>query len=144
MLMVYTMNKREIETILKINGFDTSATEDQVRAVLLSARYTEDEVNVAISTLRGPSIKAFEKNSSLQNIFYADKRLHAGEISKLLGVDVEINTPISRRSSRSTVSLVQFILVWFFSVVFAVSGILFYMYINEIGLFHSTSTVFLF
>ncbi len=136
----FTMNKREIETILKINGFDQSASDDQVRAVLLSARYTQEEVSEAISALRDTKSSAKEK-LGLHRVFYSDTHLQPSEISGLLGVDISVDAPISRHSSRSTVSIVQFVLIWFFSVVFAVSGILFYMYLNQIGLFHPTSTI---
>lgn len=136
------MNKKEIETILKINGFDNSTPEDQIKTVLLSARYSADEVDAAIIMLKRSPDTGAETVSGLHKVFYADKRLRPSEISSLLGVDLDLETPISRRSRRSTLSILQFILVWFFSVFFAVSGILFYMYLNEIGLFHPSSIKF--
>lgn len=133
------MNKKQIETILKINGFNETTPDDQIRTVLLSARYSKDEVNKAIVMLKqDPNTKEVKVNG-LHKIFYSDTHLKPCEISGLLGIDIDLSAPISRRSRNNTISTLQFIAVWFFSVVIAVTGILFYMYLNQIGLFHPSA-----
>lgn len=133
------MNKKQIQSILKINGFDETTPDDKIRTVLLSARYSKDEVDTALLMLREDPCTREVSVNGLHKIFYSDTHLKPSEISGLLGVDVDLETPISRRSRNNSFSLFQFLIVWFVSVVFAVTGILFYMYINDIGLFHATA-----
>ena len=46
------LQKKDIETILKINGVSAVAPDEEIRTVLLSARYNNDEVDTAIMVLR--------------------------------------------------------------------------------------------
>lgn len=133
------INKKQIETILKINGFSETTPDDQIRTILLSARYSKNEVDAALLMLKQDPDTNEVKVNGLHKIFYSDTHLKSGEISSLLGIDIDLNTPISRRSIKNTISALQFISVWFFSVVIAVTGILFYMYLNQIGLFHPSA-----
>lgn len=133
------MNRNQIRTLLKINGFGDTASDEEVRAVLLSANYSEDEVDNALVLLRESDLATSTRTDGLHKVFFSDDQLRPSEISGLLGVEVNLENPISRRSRNNTMPLLHFILIWFISVVFAVSGILFYMYINQIGLFHPVS-----
>ena len=121
------MNKKEVETILKINGFTGETPDDQIKTVLLSARYSLEEVDAALTILKQVPNACESKVAGLHRVFYTDKKLKPEEISNLLGIDINLESPISPRSRKSAFSLLQFILVWFFSVFFAISVILFYM-----------------
>lgn len=133
------MNRNQIKTLLKINGYTDTASDEEVRAVLLSARYSEDEVDAALLMLREADLATSTRTDGLHKVFFSDDQLRPSEISGLLGVDVNLEAPISRRSKQNTMPFLHFVLIWFFSVVFAVSGILFYMYLNQVGLFHPVS-----
>jgi hypothetical protein len=134
------MNRNQITTLLKINGFAETSSDEDIRAVLLSAKYSEAEVTAALVILRENNLATTTRTDGLHKIFFSDDQLKPSEIAGLLGVDINLDSPVSPRSRNNAMPFFYFVFIWFVSVVLAVSGILFYMYINQIGLFHPVST----
>ncbi len=130
------MHKDQIETILKINGVAPSSPDEEIRSVLLSARFNKDEVDTAIMVLRENTKTNETRVEGLHKVFRSDEGLRPAEISQLLGIDVDIDQVAIGDSRSRDFSGIQYMIVWFLSVVLAVSGILFYMYLNKVGLFH--------
>lgn len=133
------VNKDQIETILKINGVVPGSPDEKIRSVLLSARYSKDEVDTAIMVLRENTITKTSRIDGLHKVFRTEETLKPEEISQLLGIDLSVSKwPADVPRGRS-LSAFQYILVWSASVIVALAGIILFMYINEIGVFHSTS-----
>jgi hypothetical protein len=86
--------------------------------------------------LRENAVTKSTRVEGLHKIFRTDEALKPEEISQLLGIEVDIDQSISVKSKNRDFSSFQFALIWILSVMFAVSGILFYMYLYKIGLFH--------
>ncbi|MEK7638647.1 MAG: hypothetical protein AAB388_00655 [Patescibacteria group bacterium] len=132
------VNKKQVETILKINGLTSRSPDEQIRSLLLSARFNKDEIDTALLVLRENKITRQQTLDGLHKVFRTDNALKPREISSLLGVDMNVDTlPVSTR--RRAIVGWQFILVWLLAVMLAVTGILFYMYVNNIGLFHPST-----
>ncbi len=130
------INREHIESILKINGVVPGSPDEQIRSVLMSARYSKDEVDTAIMVLRENVKTKATRVDGLHKIFRTNDSLRPEEISQLLGIEVNIDQTVSSQSKNNDLSKLQFALVWFTSVVLAVSGIVFYMYLHKIGIFH--------
>ena len=131
------INRQHLNTLLKINGLATTAPDTDIRSTLLAANYNDTEIESALLLLKQNIGGNQPRTDGLYKVFYSDTHLKSAEISNLLGIDVSIDETIQYQHDRRRVmSSFQFILVWFFSVVVAVSGILFYMYLNGTGLFH--------
>ncbi len=130
------INREQIESILKVNGVSPAAPDEQIRSVLLSARYDHNEVDTAIMVLRENIKTNKTRVDGLHKIFRTDQALKPEEISQLLGIDVDISEQVVPRSKGRDLSGVQYVFVWILSVVLAVSGILFYMYLHKIGIFY--------
>lgn len=140
------INREQIESLLKINGMSASAPDEHIRSVLLSARYNNDEVDTALMVLREDLVTKQTRVDGLHKIFRSDEALQPKEISKLLGIEVDASQFPQNDDSQTyrDYAALQYFVVWFFSVAFAVTGILLYMYMNQVGLFHPTiSTVVL-
>jgi len=85
------LQKKQIETILKINGVNPTAPDEEIRSVLLSARYNDDEIDTAIMVLR-ENVNTKESHvDGLHKVFRTNETLKSQEISSLLGIDVEID-----------------------------------------------------
>lgn len=133
------MNRDQIETILKINGVVPGSTDEIIRSVLLSARYSKDEVDTAIMVLRENTKNKTTRVDGLHKIFRTDESLRPEEISQLLGIDVDISDKINPKGKSRDLSTFQYVIVWAASAVLAISGLVFYMYLHKIGLFHPAS-----
>lgn len=132
------IQRDQIEAILKINGVAPGSPDEQIRSVLLSARYSKDEVDTAIMVLRENTKTNKTRVDGLHKIFRTDQALKPEEISQLLGIEVDASQqlPDAREYRSRDFSTWQYVLVWVLSIVVAVASILFYMYLYKIGLFH--------
>jgi hypothetical protein len=82
------INRRQVENILKINGVTPTSADQEIRSVLLSARYNKDEVDSAIMVLR-QNVKTNETTvEGLHKVFRTDLALKPSEVSDLLGVQI--------------------------------------------------------
>lgn len=133
------INRDQIETILKINGVAPGSPDDKIRSVLLSARYSKDEVNTAIMVLRENTTTNETRVDGLHKIFRSDEGLKPEEISQLLGIDVDISDRVSARKKARNLSTFQYVIVWTASAILAITGLMMYMYVHEVGLFHPAS-----
>jgi hypothetical protein len=135
------IQRDKVEALLKINGVSPSSPDEEIRSVLLSARYNNDEVDAAIMVLRENTRTNKTRVDGLHKVFRSAETLRPDEISTLLGIDVDIDQVAVPQSKVRGFSTVQFLLVWVISVVVSLAGILYYMYLNEVGVFHPTSPI---
>lgn len=135
------LQKDNIEAILKINGVTPTAPDEEIRSILLSARYNKDEVDTAIMILR-ENVKTNETRvDGLHKIFHSDERLKTTEIADLLGIEVELsNMPMQIKRSREFTT-VQYIIVWVMAVLVALGGIGYSMYLHQVGVFHPMTKI---
>ena len=135
-----TMQKADIEKILRINGVSPAAPDEEIRSVLLSARYKNEEVDTAIMVLK-ENVKTHQTRvDGLHKVFRSDEALNPTEISALLGIEVEVDDVIKRRRQNKEMTMLQIIFVTVFATALALAGITFTMYINHVGPFHPSVT----
>lgn len=134
------MEKQDIETILKINGVSPEAPDEEIRSVLLSARYNNDEVDTAVMVLKENTKTHQTRVDGLHKVFRSDEALNPQEISALLGIEVEVKELNLEKTNRREMGTIQSIFVGVVATVIAVSGILFAMYVNHVGIFHPAVT----
>lgn len=138
------LDRNHIERVLKINGVAPSANDNEIRSVLMAARFHDGEVDAALLILRstddasrGPAI------DSMQKLLRTDRSLNAKEISNLLGIDMQLidKSPSATRNSKQTISLSQHVVIWLLAIVISIIGIGLSMYLLHFGFFHPASTV---
>ena len=71
------LDRTHLERVLKINGVSPTAADEEIRAVLLSARYRDDEVNMALLVLRENVDTKAARVDSLQKLMRSDQLLSA-------------------------------------------------------------------
>ena len=132
-------DKKQIESILRVNGLGTSAPDEEIRSVLISARFDDDEVNAALVVLRENTKTNETRVDGLHKVFRTDEGLKPKEVSRLLGIDISVRNPISRENSNRHLSYLELFLLSLVSLLLATVFILVYMYSFEIGIFHPAS-----
>lgn len=137
------IEKRNVEAFLKVNGIPPTAKDEEIRSVLLSARWNNNEVDTALMVLK-ENVKSNETHvDTLHKVFNSDDRLSSAEISKLLGIDVNLSdndvTDINKKHqlSQNSTAVITFIL----SIIIAASSIGYLMYKEQAGVFHSADTL---
>jgi hypothetical protein len=132
-------DKKQIESILRVNGLGTSAPDEEIRSVLISARFDDDEVNAALVVLR-ENTKTNETRVD-HKVFRTDEGLQPKEVSRLLGINIAVRDPIERDNKKRHLSYLELFLLSLVSLLLATVFILVYMYSHDIGIFHPASVL---
>jgi len=122
------ISREHIESILRINGVSTTSNDDEIRSVLLSARYDNDEVDTAIMVLRQDPVTRKTRVDGLHKVFHTNDALNSHEISDLLGIDVNMSHFSSSGTNTQAINFLQILMIWLSSVFIAATGILLYLY----------------
>lgn len=133
------IDRDHLERILKLNGLAPTAADEEIKSVLLSARYKEHEVDTAIMVLRENKLTNKTKVDGLHKVFRSDSTLNAAEISALLGIDVELTDRVEPVKRRSEPTAGQHAFLLTLSLLLAFTMLFGYMYFKKVGLFHHTS-----
>lgn len=133
------IDKKHIESLLKINGLHPTAKDEEIKSILLSARYNHDEVDAAIMVLRENTKTNQTKVEGLHKIFRSDQMLNSAEISSLLGIDVDLEERVVAGSKARKLTTLSQAFLMSFSILLALAALFIYMYITHVGLFHPTS-----
>lgn len=134
------LEKRNIEAFLKVNGIPPTAKDEEIRSVLLSARWNNNEVDTALMVLKENTKNNETHVDTLHKVFNSDDRLSSAEISKLLGIDVNLSDfeGVSVSKKHQSLSTMGNISVLVLSLIIAISSIGYLMYQQKAGVFHST------
>jgi hypothetical protein len=136
------MKRDQIESVLKINGVEPTSPDEQIRSVLLSARYSKDEVDTAIMVLRENTKTNKTRVDGLHKVFRTNEGLRPDEISQLLGIEVNLNERVQvDEVGAKSASRLQSIIIWILSFSIAILGLAFYMYIYKVGVFHPSTGI---
>ena len=131
------IEKRSIETVLRVNGIPPTAKDEEIRSVLISARWNSNEVDTALLVLK-ENIKNNETHvDTLHKVFNSDDRLNASEISSLLGIDVELsNVDVGNlESKRQHQEQVHTVVTIILAVCIAVGATVYLMHEERVGYF---------
>ncbi|MBP6881055.1 MAG: hypothetical protein KBC35_00290 [Candidatus Pacebacteria bacterium] len=133
------ISRNQIESILKINGVNLGSPDEEIRSVLLSARYSKDEIDTAIMVLREDVKTRQTRVDGLHKVFRTGESLKPEEIAQLLGVEAGVEGTLVVLNKKRELTLTQLAVVWILSVIMATSGILISMYIHQVGVFYTAS-----
>ena len=134
------IEKYHIENILKVNGVAPTSPEEVIRSVLLSARYNNDEVDAAIMVLRENTKTNETHVDGLHKVFRSDSVLSPEEISRLLGVDIELDDARARATRKREPSFTQYFVLVLIATCIATAGVVWAMQVHEVGPFHPTAS----
>jgi len=132
------INKKYLESLLHANGVKPPTTDEEIRSVLISARFKDNEVEKALMILREDTESHETRVETLHNVFRSDKKLRPQEISDLLGVEVNISNfdeedPGISQERYRRIQVMQSVVL---AVMIALGLIWFVMYKEKVGAFH--------
>lgn len=132
------INRKQLESLLKINGVQPNAPKEIIRSVLISARYTDNEVDTAITILKEETevSSTSSQTEGLHKIFRTNQSLKSSEISELLGIEVQVNNLQKNNSKDRNLSSKEILLVCSSSIMLAFLGTTLYMFTSKTGFFH--------
>jgi len=135
------IDRAQVARILKLNGIDISAPADEIKSILLSANWREDDVETALTVLREDPVDHKEHVETLHKIFRSDDKLSPETISGLLGIDVDVSTQeinLRRKHARGELTAGLAIHILLISLVLSSLFIFGSMWLMKVGLFHET------
>lgn len=133
------MKKNDLLTLLKANGIEKNAPDEQIRSVLVSASFNHDEIDTAILVLRENTKTNQSKVDGLHKVFRTDQTLSSAEISQLLGVNVDLEHRVIAGEKAREISTAAQIRLLFLAFILATTATFAYMYFMEIGYFHPST-----
>lgn len=89
-LKLVMINKSQTEQILRLNGLTSEATPEEVRTVLVRARWHKDDVEAAIEALHRKPDKVSVEHNPKTSIMNSDHRIAPETLNAVLGIDVEL------------------------------------------------------
>jgi hypothetical protein len=134
------IEKRNVEAFLKVNGIPPTAKDEEIRSVLLSARWNNNEVDTALMVLKENINSNVTHVDTLHKVFNSDDRLSSSEISKMLGIDVNLSD-LEEETVLRKHQIIQngnSLAVLILALVIAFSSIGYLMYKAGAGVFHSS------
>ena len=128
----------QLQSIIRINGLSLDSADEEIVDVLAAAHYSREEAVESLQLIRQNITPSETRTDGLHKVFFSDIHLRPQEVSQLLGIDIKVTHQICSHRRASELSLLHFVVILLLSLVIAVTGVLSYMYINDIGLFHPT------
>jgi len=136
------IDRQHIESLLKANGVPPTAPDEEIRSVLISARWNHNDVDTALMVLKENTATQLIHVDTLHKVFHSDERLSPADISALLGIKVSLSKDdvstlaVRRRRTEKMQTLIAIILA--LSIVFL--GMILFMYKERIGVFYDPPT----
>ncbi len=132
------IDRTHIEQILKLNGLAPTAADEEIRSVLISARWNKEDVETAITVLRENINTHKSRVDTLHDVFLTDKKLSPEAIHSLLGIDVQVNSDEleTLRVGRRNLFRWQILSIFIIAILIAITFILGMMYMGAFGIFH--------
>ena len=101
-MSIQATDRAFIDNFLKVNGISADASDEDIRKVLEEARWTEEEIAVALFILRGDvddsGIVALTKHDAA--LFRPEINIGSKNLSRLLGVDVIVDPSLIKSDSK--------------------------------------------
>ena len=137
------IDKAVLEQFLRINGIQPTASDEEIKSVLLSAEWHEEDVNTAMLILR-ENVDTHESHvDSLHKVFRSDERLAPDSVSQLLGINMDASQDYIRKGKQavSQHTMLLIVLISLITFALAVSFIAGSMWVLGVGPFHQTQLV---
>ena len=136
------LQKNQIEMILRVNGVNLHSSDEEIRSVLLSASFNNNDVDTAIMILRENTKTKTSSIEGLHKVFRTNEKLKPNEISNLLGINIQVDDLPQERQVKKPETPVWAQNASIILSAFAIAsiGVIFAMYVYDVGLFYQTNS----
>jgi hypothetical protein len=130
------IDKNHIENILRANGIAPTAKDEEIRSLLLSAKWTENEVDTALMVLKENTTTKETHIDTLHKVFHSDQRLTPDEITTLLGIKATFSVENTQANTKSFSQSLNLVIAISLSLLIAITSVGYAMYKEQAGFFH--------
>lgn len=85
------IDRSHIEKILKLNGLGPESPDEEIKQLLISARWHENDVETALIILRKNPNENTYKIGGVQDVLRTEAKIAPETLNAILGIDVEVN-----------------------------------------------------
>lgn len=131
--------KSHIEKLLRLNGVKPPVQNEEIKAVLISAKWHKDDIDAAILVMQEDSLTHKTHVDSIHKVFRSDERLRPETVSSLLGIQMDMTSAdiaVGRLGSKNTMSMSQMTVIALSSLILSLIFVLAAMWHLQMGLFH--------
>jgi hypothetical protein len=134
------IERKQVETLLNANGIPATAPDEEIRSILISARWNDNDVDTALMVLKENKDSKETHVDTLHRVFHSDERLTPSDISSLLGVKVSLSDEevMDVEEKRRKVERAQTLVAVTLALSIVLLGLTYLMYVEQAGVFHST------
>ena len=138
------ISRQSVEQFLVSNGIEPNAPDEEIKSLLLKARWHEDQVDTAITVLREDA-EHKQRTSEIRKVFSTDDKMNPQMVSDLLGITMDVShvePKHNKRAYKPSLTLGTALSIMLVSLGIASVLLLMLMYHFEIGLFHQTNAFY--
>lgn len=136
------IDKNYVENILRANGIAPTAKDEEIRSLLLSAKWTENDVDTALMVLKENITTKETHIDTLHKVFHTDQKLTPDEINSLLGIKATFNNfSVEQETHDSGVQSISTFIAIVLSILIALSSVGYVMYREQAGFFYPDTKV---
>lgn len=131
------ISRQAVEQYLQANQVAATAPDEEIKEILLRAKWHADDVDTALTVLR-ENVNTKERHTdTLHQIFRSDERLKPETISALLGIEVNVSEIEAHEKARRTVAASSIFTVVVVATALAVTFVGVAMWMLKMGPFYS-------
>lgn len=131
------IDKNQIENILKANGITANAKDEEIRSILLSAKWSENDVDTALMVLKENTVTKVTHIDTLHKVFRSDQRLTPSEITELLGIKTTLSDDAEiHEAGDNKYQTLNIMVAVILSLLITVTSVGYVMYKEKAGFFH--------
>lgn len=138
------IQRNQVEQILRINGVSETAEDEEIKSVLLSARWHEDDVETAMMVLRENVNDHKTHVDTIHQVFHTDQRLSPESVTSLLGIEMDVTSEDIKKHKRNAdahMRLGKVALLAFVTLIFSLIILFAFMWYAQVGIFHISHTI---
>lgn len=132
------IDRKHIEKFLHLNGLRPDAPDEEIKSLLISARWHENDVETALVVLREDPQKKHQHIDSFHNVFNTNNPISPDTLHSLLGIEINLSD-ISKEHEDSLARAYhgQIISIVIITILLAVIFLMGMMWFLKVGIFHS-------
>ncbi len=136
------IEKHQVESLLKANGIPATAADEEIRSILISARWDNNDVDTALMVLKENTASKATHVDTLHKVFHSDDRLTPADISSLLGVKVALSPDEMQdvETRHKSIERTQTLIAVILALSIVLFGLAYLMYSEQAGVFHASET----
>jgi hypothetical protein len=130
------ISKEAVERYLQANDVAPTAPDEEIKEILLRAKWHASDVETALTVLRENPTTKESHTETLHRVFHSDDRLQPETISALLGIDIDTSEIEERQKQRNTVAASSILTVFAVAIGLSATFVGVAMWILQMGPFY--------